>query len=891
MNFWSRIRSLTRALLRRSRMEHDMDSELRFHIEVRAEDLVRSGVPRHEAIRRARIEFGAIERTKEECRESRGLNVLDNLMQDLRFALRALRKSPGFTAVAVLTIALGIGANTAIFAVVYGVLLRPLPYPDPDRLVQLAEISDQGTDEMDVTAMQLQRLRDLGQVFDYIAGYTEVGFNVATGNAAEHVRGMPVSADYFNLLGIHPAVGRDFLPEEDRGEGQRVAILSHAFWTRRFGGDPAAIGRTVLFSGETYTVIGVMPGNFDPRTMSFLSLGLPVDVWVPLATVAKTAGSGENIAVIARLKPGVTTPQLNSQMQLVTQAFRKEFAGDVPPQKSMAFLPYQFMIGADVRPFLFVLLGAIGFVLLIACANVANLLLARGGFRGREIAVRTALGATRGRLARQLLTESILIALAGGALGLAIAEAGLQSLLSIAPFDLPRLNDIHLDGSVFAFTFLSSILTGALFGTVPAISVTRANLNDSLKEGEGRSSAATGRSRLRHALVVGEFAMSLVLLTGAGLLVATFARLMNTNPGFDPRSVLAMRFWLTGSQYHSTVEISNFYRTVEQRIGALPGVQAVGIIAAGLPLERGGNFAVQIAGAKESDWLQCRYREASPSYFQAIGISLLSGRGILDSDTNSSNRVVVISEAFTQKYFGGRNPVGEHIFVGEHIYAKGSAEIVGVASDVRSFLNKPPDPIVYIPAAQVSYESSKVWEGWFPRNIVVRASGDPLALTRAVRETFETIDPLVPTGRIFTMDQMMVRTHAPQRFVMLLLSIFGGLALVLAAVGLYGVSSFAVSQRTREIGVRIALGARRSDVLRMILSEGLKLVLVGGVLGVGAALALTRVLQEMVYGVSTRDPLILTLVSLLLVAVSLAACYVPARRALRVDPIVALRYE
>jgi putative ABC transport system permease protein len=886
MNLWSRIHSWTRAVLRRSRLERDMETELRFHIEARAEDLIRSGMPRPEALRRACIEFGGVEQTKEACRSSRGLNLIDDLRQDLPFAVRTLTKAPAFTAIAVLTLALGIGANTAIFAVVYGVLLRPLPYPEPDRIVQLAETSERGTDEMDVTATELQRLRDFGQLFDSIAGYTDLGINIAAGSAAEHVRGMPVSADYFNLLGVHPALGREFLPKEDQGEGQRVVILSHALWNRRFGSDPAVIGRRILLNGESYTVIGVMPGNFDERANSDINPGLRVDVWVPLALVAKTAGSGENIPVIARLKHSVTKQQLSSQMDLVTEAFRKEFPQDTAPEKSLTFLPYQFMMGADVRLFLFVLLGAIGFVLLIACANVANLLLARGSFRAREIAVRTALGATRGRLSRQLLTESMLIAFAGGALGWAVASAGLQSVLSIAPFDLPRLNDIHLDGSVFGFTFLISILTGALFGIVPALHVTKTNLSHSLKEGEGRASAATGRSILRRSLIIGEFAMSLVLLTGAGLLIATFARLMNTNPGFDPHPVLAMRLWLVGSNYHSTAEIANFYRTVERRISSLPGVQAVGIVAAGLPLERGGNSSVKIVEAKQSDWLPCKYREASPNYFRAMGITLLSGREILETDTESSNRVVVVSESFAKRYFAGRNSLGEHIYTGGVF-----REVIGVVADVRSFLEKPADPTAFIPAAQVSYEGSKVWEGWFPRNIVVRASGDPLVLSKAVRETVASIDPLVPTGAILTMDQMMSSSQALRRFMMLLLSIFGGLALVLATVGLYGVISFAVSQRTREIGVRVALGARPGDVLRMILTEGLKLVLVGAVLGLASALALTRVLQEMVYGVSTRDPLTFTLVSLLLAAVSLAACYIPARRALRVDPSVALRYE
>ena len=811
---------------------------------------------------------------------------MSTIWQDLRYAIRVLAKSPGFTVVAVLTLALGIGANTAIFTVVYGVLLRPLPFPEPDRIVQLAETLRADSDEMDLSWNELQHLREYGQIFAHVAGYTDVGFNLATGTEAEHVRGVPASAEYFQVLGVHPAFGRDFLPEEDRGEGQRVAILSHALWTRRFGGDRAVIGRKILLSGDAFTVIGVMPAGFDPRSDSELNPGVRADVWVPLALVAKTAGSGENIAVMARLKADATREQLLSQMAIVTQDFRVRYPNVVGKELVMSFRPYQAMIGLGMRPFLLVLLGAIGFVLLIACANVANLFLARGSSRGREIAVRTAMGASRARLLRQLLTESLLIALAGGALGLLVANAGLGSLLAMAPSNLPRLNDIRLDGWVFAFTFLISIATGVVFGIVPALYATKTNLSQSLKEGEGRASAGAGRARLRQGLVVGELALSLVLLTGAGLMIATFERLMNTSPGFDAHHVLTMQFWMTGSKYASTPEVMKFYRAVEQRIEALPGVTAAGVVAAGLPLERGGNNGVRIAGAKESEWINMDYREITPGYFQTIGISVKQGRGITEADSEASNPVVVLNEAAARRYFPGRSSIGEHLYISGVL-----CEVVGVVGDVKSYVDKPAFPTTFVPAVQANLGTSNLFEGWIPRSIVVRTTGDPLQLNGALREAVAATDPLVPTGAIRSMDQVLSRSLALRSFMMMLLSIFGVLALVLASVGIYGVIAFAVSQRTREIGVRMALGARPADVLRMVLKEGLRLVSVGVGLGIAAALMLTRLLEGMVYGVKVRDPLIFVTVNLLLVAASLAACYVPARRATRVDPLVALRYE
>jgi putative ABC transport system permease protein len=810
---------------------------------------------------------------------------MTTLWQDLRYGLRVLAKSPAFTLVAVLTLALGIGANTAIFTVVYGVLLRPLPFPEPDRIVQLAESYKQATDEMDLDYREWKRLQDYSKLFDYMAAYTSVGYNLATGTGAEHLRGMPVSSRYFSVLGVRPLFGRDFTEDDGAAGGQRVAIISYGLWSRRFGADPAQIGQKILLNGDPYTLIGVMPRSFSPVAVATdLPNSGTADVWTPLALVADTAGSGENIGVLARLKHGITPAQLNAQMEIVTQDFRREFPGVVGKELVISFAPYQKMIGLDVRPYLLVLLGAIGFVLLIACANVANLFLARSGLRGREIAVRIAMGASRGRLFQQLLTESMLIALAGGALGLLVAYLGLGSLLAVAPAELPRASDVHLDGWVFVFTFGVSLLTGVLFGLAPALEASRAGINEALKEGAGRASASGGRARLRKLLIIGEFAVSLVLLTGAGLMIATFSKLVHSDPGFNPHSMLSVQFWLIGSKYDSSARIEAFNRTLVQRLEAIPGVGSAAVVAAGLPLERGGNNGVRLPNSNEG--YNVDYREISPGFFRAMGIPLVQGRVFSESDSETASKVVIVNQAFVRELFAGRNPLGERIFVSREPF-----EIVGVVGDVKSYLDQPARRTTFIPAAQASYDVSSVFEGWFPRTLIVRTSVDPLSLSRAVRDAFAAVDSAVPTGSMRSMDQVLSHSLALRNFMMVLLGLFAALALTLATVGIYGVISYAVSQRTREIGVRMALGARPGDVLRLILGEGLKLVLAGAALGIVFALLATRFISSMIYGVSATDPLIFLSVITLLVVVSLAACYVPARRAMRVDPMVALRYE
>lgn len=806
-----------------------------------------------------------------------------NLLQDVRYALRMLRKSPGFTAVAVLTLALGIGANTAVFSIVYGVVFRPLPYPEPQQIVQLTETSPRGTDEMDVTYEELRFLQQRTSAFRYVAGYTVQGYNLGVGNKTERVKGLPVSADYFHVLGIQPLIGRGFLPEEDRGAGAHVAILSYGTWKRQAGGDPGIVGRTITLDGEPFSVIGVMPPGLE-ATVDPIMPGV-TDVWTPLALVAKTAAQGENVAVLGRIRPGIPFAQARGQISSTTAEFRNAFPRELERTTTLSIQPYQAMLSSDVRAILLVLFGAVGFVLLIACANVANLLLGRSAARTREFAVRTALGASRKRLVRQLLTESVLLSVLAALLALLLARIGMQSLLSLSPSDLPRASDIHLDNWAFAFTLALGVATGILFGLVPAFRASSGRLYERLGESTTRVSSGRGQGRFRAALVVSEVALCLVLLTGAALLIETFWRVLTTDPGFNPTHVLSMEVYLSGSHYDSTPAVARYYDEAVRRIEGLPGVKSAAVVADGLPLQRGLNIGVGVRGMPNQP-ISFGLRSIQADYFSTLGVALVSGRALTAADNEHASHVAVISESAARVLFPGRDPRGELL------RADGSDwQVVGVCGDVKSYLDQPAQPTVYVPISQMPFGAMRAYANWFATDILVRTSADPLALSHSIEQQLEDIDPSIGIGRIRTMEQVRSGAVAMRQFDMTLLSVFAGLALLLATIGIYGVVAYSVALRTHEIGVRVALGAKHRDILQLVLTRGMALAGLGVVLGIGGALALTRLLERYLYGVKPTDPVAFAATTLLLLAVAMLACCIPARRAARVDPLIALRYE
>jgi len=811
---------------------------------------------------------------------------MQTIWQDLRYGLRMLAKSRGFTLVAVLTLTLGIGANTAIFSVVYNVLLRPLPYPESERIQQVSwSWASPGSNAFDFP--QYRFCMENSRAFQDLAAFTGVGLNLSAGSEAERVRGLHVSASYFSVLGVKSVLGRSFLPEEDTGDGANVAVLSHELWERRFGANREVIGRTVLLDGKPHTVIGVMPAQFG--------VWQETDLWLPLAQVARSIGGGANLGVIGRLRGGVSRQQAQADLDIVTERY---FAARAPsarrsdqPRPRILTHDYQQAKGSSIRGYLLILFGASGFVLLIACANVANLLLARATTRSREMAIRTALGASTGRVVRQLMTESVLLALLGAGGGILLAVWGVDWLLALSPVYVPRLSEIGVDAWALGFSVGAALLVGLLFGLAPALGVSRFNLTGALKEGGGRTSADTGRHRLRHTLAIAEIAMALLLLTGAGLMVQTVANLLMVDPGFDPRRILTVPIWLTGSQHNSTAGVANYFDAVVGRLEQIPGVEKAAVVSAGLPLQRGGNMPMRVPGGESSEPFSADYHAITPEYFRTVGISLRRGRFFSASDGAAAQPIAIVNEAFARRYLGDQDPLGQNVVIGFHEFQDATREIVGVVSDVRSYLDRPSEPTVFIPAAQAPHQITQLFESWFPTQVVVRTAGDPLGVRDAVRRALVAVDALVPLGRIRSMEEIQQRSVALERFMMSLLGLFAGLAVVLAAVGIYGVVSYSVEQRTHEIGIRMALGAQRGDVFRMVVRQGLLLAVIGAAIGLATARWLTRFVQGLLFGVTPTDPVTFGVVSVALIGIAVLACYIPARRATKVDPIVALRYE
>ena len=802
------------------------------------------------------------------------------MIADLRYALRMLVKTPAFTIVAVLTLGLAIGANSAIFSVVNAVLLRPLPYPQSEQLVRVFGSQPQLALAPTSPANFLE-WKEENQVFERIGAYVGQGFNLLGGDKPERVIGVRISADLLQLLGVQPALGRLFAEEEDQEGRGKVVILSHEFWRTRFGGEANMLQRTITLNDQPYTVVGVMPAGFAFP-------GSRTQVWVPMAFSAAERGTRDTnfIDVVARLKPGVSIEQARANMNAVAQSQAERYP-KTNTGVGVNVLSLQEHIIGDVRPMLIVLLGAVGFVLLIACANVANLLLARAAARQREMAIRGALGASRSRVVRLLLTESVLLAIVGGALGLLLALWSLDLLVSLKPANLPRLAEIGVNRTMFVFTFAVSVVTGLLFGVAPALQASKSDLNEGLKESSRGGTDSPRRQRLRALLVVSEVALSLVLLVGAGLMMRSFSRLLAVDPGFKADHVLTAFVSLPDAKYPKREEQNAFFDRLLERLRNVPGVSAAGVIS-DLPLFGGSSTGFDIDGRPA--WAPGQrpladYRLINPDYFAAMGMKLVKGRAFSRYDTEDSPGVVIINETMAARFFPGEDPIGKRLDLSR---PKDLREIVGVVADVRNYgVDAEVKPEVYVPFLQNApgYLSGMA----SATNLVVRSTNDPSSLTHALREQVQALDKDQPVSEIRTMEWYLADSMAQRRFNMLLLAVFAGLALVLAAVGIYGVIAYTVTQRTHEMGIRIALGARGGDILKLIFAHSMFTTGAGIVIGLGAAFGLTRLLQNLLYQVTATDPFVFASIPLLLLLVAMLATYIPARRAMKINPITALR--
>ncbi len=802
---------------------------------------------------------------------------MDAFVRNLRYGARVLVRAPGFTLVALLTLALGIGANTAIFTVVNGVLLRPLPWEDADRLVGLWESNPgRGWPQFSTSGPNFLDWVEQNRSFERMAGWRFLSFNLTGSGEAERIGGGAASADLLAMLGGQPVLGRGFLPEEDRpGGGARVAIIGHGLWKRRFGSDPGILDKGLTANGETYTVVGVLPDGFE-------WIG-PTDLIVPLGPTLDENRGNHVIQTIGRLRPGVSEAQAREDMEEIALRLERLYPDSNAGWGVAMSTFYDWIIGPDLRRALLVLSGAVAAVLLIACANVASLMLARASTRRREIAIRTALGASRLRIVRQLLVECLLLSLAGGALGLLLAMWGVEALRALGPDSVPRLDETSLDGRAVAFTLVLSLITSVIFGLAPSLQASRADQHESLKEGGRGTPGVSGQQRLRGALVVIEVALSLVLLIGAGLLVRSFLRLQSVDPGFAAEGLLTMELNLPDSRYPAAPQKAAFYSQLIERVGGIPGVESAAA-ASILPFGPGNTaIEVQVEGRPpdaEGDAPSADWRMVTPEYFRTLRIPILKGRSIDLKDSAESELVIVISESMARRFWPDEDPIGRRIGPGS---SDSRWTIVGVAEDVKtSGLDLETRPLMYLS----SYQSS-----WNPMALAVRASGDPSVVLAAVRTTVRDLDKDVPVSNVRSMEEMISASVGPRRFNMLLLAIFSGVALGLAAVGIYGVMAFAVTQRTHEIGIRVALGAQRGSVIKMVVGQGLRLTLVGVAAGMLAALGLTRTLSSLLFEVTTTDPLTFMGIPLVLTGVALLACWLPARRATRVDPMVALRCE
>jgi len=808
------------------------------------------------------------------------------LLQDLRYGLRMLTKDPGFTAMAVLTLALGIGANTAMFSVANAVLLEPLPYKRAGRLVTLwwTNTAFGSSAPGSVCDPDYVQWRTQNQVFEDMAAFHGMTSNLTGVGEPERLLGSAVSPNIFHLLGVSPLLGRTFLPEEERAEHGNVVLLSRQLWERRFGSDPALAGKSITLDGTSFAVVGVMPANFRfPNESSF---------WEPLVLSHDCSNAMDQ--VVARLKPGITLERARNDVAVIEHRLNQQRRRADTGQPTFSFVFLRDAMVSNIRPALLVLMAAVGLVLLIACANVVNMLLARATARQREMAIRSALGAGRGRILRQLLTESALLAVAGGSLAVIFAAWCRDSLVSLMPQNLAlpgvissRIAAVNIDARVLGFTLLASLGSGLLLGLAAALQASRADTNLSLKESASTSTPGIRLLSLRNLLVIGEFALTLVLLASAGLLMKSFVRLIELDPGIQPLNVLTMNLVLPSTKYQTETQMKAFHDAVMQKMGALPGVRAVGTVSYGLPLGGGGLLGdFEVDGQREmSAHLMASKLVVSPGYFRALGIPLLQGRSFDDHDSAQAQPVAIVSDSVARRFWPKGDAPGKRISLGW----QGSPwySVVGVARDVRQMGPQKEAPLaIYVPYSQAPRDFFLSF-----MTVVARTDSDPLSMANTLRRAVQTVDPDMPLFDVASMEQLVYKSVASPRFNALLLACFAALALTLAVVGIYGVMSYSVAQRTHEIGIRMALGAQQEDVLKLVVSQGLRLTLIGEVAGILGALGLTRFLSSLLYSVKPSDPLTFVVVSLGLAGVALLASYVPARRATKVDPMAALRYE
>jgi putative ABC transport system permease protein len=813
---------------------------------------------------------------------------MQTLWHDLRYGFRLLLRKPGFTVVAILALALGIGANTAIFSVVNAILLRPLPYPEPERLVQLNHNYPQINLKASVSAFGYTIYKEQAKAFEQITAITGSSLNLTDGGEPEQLQAMNVTASFFPLFGADAARGRVILPEEEQDGRNRVAVLSDALWVRRFGGDPSIVNKNITLNGENYLVIGVMPARFQFGR----EFGRLPDLFVPLTftpdQLQANRLTNEYLSVFGRLRAGLTVQQAQAEMDTLADNVLKQHAPQMTRQQwNLLLQPLNELVVGDVRFALWMLLGAVGLVLLIACANVANLTLARAADRQREMAVRAALGAGRGRVMRQMLTESVLLSLLGGLLGLGLAAWGVELLSNLSQIRIPRANEIGLDWRVLAFTLGVSVLTGILFGLVPALQVSRGNVYDTLKEG-GRSGQGGARARLRSALIVAEMALALMLLVGAGLLMRSFWQLQQVSPGFQPNGVLSLMVSLPGQKYKEPPQRVNFFEQLLPQLKALPGVTSVGTA---LTIPMSGNNS---SGSFQIEGRQIPQGQSSPhgdrwqtagDYFETMKIPLIRGRYFNAQDTANSLGVAIIDETMARKYWPNEDPLGKRItFERDDQGNPRWREIVGLVGHVKHRNLEGESRVqYYLPYAQRPTPTSMF--------LVLRTTGEPTSIAATVRNTVRNLDKELPVFRVTTMEQLVADSMATRRFTLWLLGIFAVTALLLAAVGLYGVLAYSVSQRSHEIGIRMALGAQGSDVQKMVVGQGMKLVLLGTGIGLVGAFALMRLMASLLFGVGAADPVTYLVIAAMLAGVALIACYIPARRATKVDPMIALRCE